>query len=261
MSNLPFAKKALGQHWLSDAGALGAMVTAASIGADDYVFEIGPGAGTLTATLLETGAQVMALEFDVQLILALTKRFANRPNFQVEPGDVRTFDLSTLPTPYKLVANIPYYLTANLLRKLIDTAHKPAVAALLVQKEVAERVAAGAGRLSFIAVLTQLHYEVSLGEVVPAELFTPPPKVDSQVLILKQRTTPLFNSLETEQFIKVVKAGFSAPRKKLRSSLSGGLGVSKEAAEQQLAGAGLDPNARAQQLSLDDWYQLYTATK
>ena len=260
MSTLPDAKKKLGQHWLTDRSALQSIVEAADVQKGDRVLEIGPGTGTLTEVILESGAQVLALEFDHEAIRPLEKRFSSQLGTAIEirEGDIRSFDFGRMGEVYKIVANIPYYLTANLFRALIDTDHKPAVASLLVQKEVAERVAAQPGKLSFMAVALQLFYEVSVGEMVPAYLFTPPPKVDSQVVILKQHTSPLFPDLDQERFFALVKAGFSERRKMLKSSLKTGVG-SGVAVGELLAEAGIRPDARAQELSLEEWHQLYLA--
>jgi 16S rRNA (adenine1518-N6/adenine1519-N6)-dimethyltransferase len=155
------------------------------------------------------------------------------------------------------VANIPYYLTSNLLRVLAESANPPSIIALLVQKEVAERVAAEPGDMSLLSVSVQLNYTAELGQVVRAELFTPPPKVDSQIIKLVRRPAPLFEGLEYKQFFRVVKAGFSQRRKKLRSSLSAGLRISKPAVTELLEAAGVDPNARPQELSLEQWHAIY----
>ena len=128
---------------------------------------------------------------------------------------------------------------------------------LLVQKEVAQRIAARPGQMSVLAISVQLYYQPQPGRVVPAELFTPSPKVDSQVVILKRREKPLFEELDINKFFKIVKAGFSERRKKLRSSLSGGLGISKEEADELLKKAGINPIVRAQELSLESWHSLH----
>lgn len=259
-SKLPLARKSLGQHWLTDPGSLAAMVEAAKVVSADTVLEIGPGTGTLTDELVATGAKVKALEFDQARLRDLKHKYRHKLGGQVglEFGDIRTYDLNLMPAEYKIVANIPYYLTANLLRKLVDISNKPTCAVLLVQKEVAERVAATAGSLSQLAVFVQVYYSVELGQIVPAELFVPPPKVDSQILVLIRRQEPLFSV--GEQFFRVVKAGFSARRKKLRSSLSAGLGISLTAAERLLVDSGIDPGKRAQELDLGDWHRLATET-
>ena len=258
MQNTP--KKSLGQHWLHDDLALEAMLVGADVRAGDVVLEIGPGLGTLTEHLVRAEAEVVALEFDEELIPGLQKKFEvyPSPRFRVEQGDVRTYNFGSMPDRYKIVANIPYYLTANLMRILTsDSTHKPKRAALLVQKEVAERVAEEPGNMSFLTVLAQYYYAVQLGMVVPAELFTPPPKVDSQILILKLREQPLFEGVDTKIFFRLVKAGFSERRKKLRSSLAGGLHMNKPEVDELLFNAHIDPDLRAQALSLEQWYDLY----
>ncbi len=228
--------------------------------AHDTVLEVGPGPGTLTAVLANHAGKVVAVEYDQTLALKLAARYGGT-NVKVVPDDILQFDTSQLPAGYKVVANIPYYLTSNLLRVLLESANPPSSLTLLVQKEVAERIAAAPGKLSLLAVSVQFYCEVSLGEVVPAHLFTPPPKVDSQVIKLVYRHAPLFNDVDTTQFFRIVKAGFSERRKKLRSSLSGGLQMGKPEAEELLQKAGIDPNSRAQELSLEQWYALYNSYK
>lgn len=227
-------------------------------GQGDFVLEIGPGLGTLTEVLLARGANVTAVEFDHDLAVDLPRRVQHK-NLQVVGQDILSFDFTQLPPHYKVAANIPYYLTSNLLRVMCESSNPFSKAALLIQKEVAERVCAGPGDMSLLSVSVQFYCEASLGMFVPAELFTPPPKVDSQILLLSYRGQPLFADVDTRQFFRLVKAGFSQRRKKLRSSLSAGLVISKQDAETLLVQAGLDPNLRAQNLSLDDWHSLYRA--
>jgi 16S rRNA (adenine1518-N6/adenine1519-N6)-dimethyltransferase len=175
----------------------------------------------------------------------------------VKQQDILSFDYTSLPADYKVVANIPYYLTSNLIRVLSETSNQPSVAVLLIQKEVAERVAAQPGAMSLLSVTAQFYWQTGVGPIIPAELFTPPPKVDSQILILERRPEPLFPDVDTTRFFRLVKAGFSERRKMLRSSLSGGMHISKPDAESLLKKAGIDPNLRAQALSLKDWHKLY----
>ncbi len=252
-------KKSLGQHWLSDHGALKAMVESALVQKNDTVLEIGPGLGTLTDELLKTGAKVIALEFDHELVLKLNKKYKSNGQIEVREGDIRRFDFASMPIGYKVVANIPYYLTANLLRALIDTDNKPVIASLLVQKEVAERIAAKPGQLSFVSVATQVFYDAILSDLVPAHLFDPPPKVDSQILILVKREQPLFDKLDTKVFFKLLKAGFDQKRKKIKTSLAGGLGVGKGDTAKLLAKANIHSDLRPQELTLEQWHKLYSA--
>ncbi len=249
--------KQLGQHWLHEEQSLNSMCHAAEVGPDDLVLEVGPGLGTLTEKLLGIGAEVWALEFDEGLIPGLKNKFAKYDKFHIEHVDILKYDFNKPKPGYKVVANIPYYLTSNLLRKMCEAENNFSKAALLVQKEVAERVCAGPGEMSLLSVSVQYYCEASLGDIVPAELFTPPPKVDSQILKLTYRQQPLFSDVDSGKFFRLVKAGFSERRKMLRSSLSGGLGISKVDAEELLDNAGIDSRLRAQSLSLEDWYKLY----
>jgi len=253
-------KKELGQHWLHDQTVLDSICDAAAISANDYIVEIGPGLGTLTQTLLDHGVRVHAIEFDHALAVGLRDRIkTNHENLQISEADIMRFDFSKLPKNYKIVANIPYYLTSGLLRILSETENPPDIAVLLVQKEVAERVCAKPGQTSLLSISTQMYFNTFLGIVVPAALFTPPPKVDSRVLILHRREVPFFGEEDEKKIFKVIKAGFSERRKKLRSSLSGGLGISKEAADNLLHLAAVDGDLRAQNLTLENWVQLAKA--
>jgi 16S rRNA (adenine1518-N6/adenine1519-N6)-dimethyltransferase len=252
----PIAKKGLGQHWLEDDAALQAMVQAGDVQPGDEVLEIGPGYGTLTEYLLGAGAQVTALEFDDSLVPGLLSKFAYVPELKVEQGDIRTYDFTAMPPDYKIVANIPYYLTSNLIQLISETPNQPSVAVLLMQKEVAERVVAKPGDMSILSVTAQFYWEASLDMVVGAELFSPPPKVDSQILVLKRRAKPLFPDVDPKQFFRLVKAGFSQKRKTLLNSLSGGLALSRDQAAELIEAAGIDPKRRAQTLSLQEWQSL-----
>lgn len=253
-------KKSLGQHWLRDRETLAYIADCAELNETDTVLEIGPGLGTLTSELLRRSGKVVAVEFDEDLARKLPAQFPGK-NLEVVRSDILAFDLSALPEGYKVVANVPYYITSKIIQLLMTAQNKPSVAVLLVQKEVAERLAAEPGDMSILAVSAQVFAEVELGDVVPAELFTPPPKVDSAVVTLKTRKTPFFADVSEKEFFRVVKAGFSAKRKMLRSSLSGGLGVSKEEAEALLQKAAVNPDARAESLSLGDWVKLARAAK
>lgn len=247
--------KSLGQHWLKDRFILEAIADCAELVSSDTVLEIGPGLGTLTSVLLARANRVEAVEFDGELARKLPAQFPGK-NLTVHNEDILKFDLSKLPAGYKVVANVPYYITSKIVHLLSESANPPSLAVLLVQKEVAERLAAHAGDMSTLSVSAQLYHEVELGPLVPAEYFVPPPKVDSQVVILRRRPAPLFEDLDTKAYFRVVKAGFSARRKKLRSSLSGGLHISKSEAEQLLIAADINPDSRAEDLTLDQWYVL-----
>jgi 16S rRNA (adenine1518-N6/adenine1519-N6)-dimethyltransferase len=253
----PIPKKSLGQHWLHDQASLEAMLDFSEVTADDMILEIGPGLGTLTRLLVAEAEHVVAVEFDEQLARELPKRVP-AANLAIVQSDILRFDLTTLPLEYKVVANIPYYLTSKLVRVLSESSNPPFLATLLIQKEVAERLAATPGQLSILGVTAQYFWEVSLGPVIKAELFTPPPKVDSQIVVLKRRSEPLFTDVDTKQFFRLVKAGFGEKRKTLHNALSAGMRLDKPAVQAWLAKAGIDPMLRAQNLTLEDWHRLYT---
>jgi 16S rRNA (adenine1518-N6/adenine1519-N6)-dimethyltransferase len=250
--------KSLGQHWLNDNYSLEFMLEAVHLSKDDYVLEVGPGLGPLTKLLVEVANHVTTVEVDRELIEYLKKNI-KAPNLTIVDQDILKFDLESLPKNYKVVANIPYYLTSKLFRKLSEAMNPFSEAAILVQKEVAERVASKPGSMSILSVSVQYYSHVSLGLVVPALLFDPPPKVDSQVVILKRREKPLFPDIDTEQYFKTVKAGFGQKRKKLSNSLSAGLGIGKEEIESILSSVNIDPGTRAQALSLSQWRDITLA--
>ena len=248
-------KKSLGQHWLRDRDTLAYIADSADISPEDTVLEIGPGLGTLTSELLRRAQKVVAVEFDEDLAHKLPGQFPGK-NLEVVNQDILQFDLSGLPAGYKVAANVPYYITSKIVQLLMTAANKPSVTVLLVQKEVAERLAAQPGDMSILAVSAQMFAEVELGDTVPAELFTPPPKVDSAVVILRTRQAPLVGPEDEKQFFRLVKAGFSAKRKKLRSSLSGGLAIPKDIVETYLTGAEIGLDRRAEDLSIGQWLSL-----
>jgi 16S rRNA (adenine1518-N6/adenine1519-N6)-dimethyltransferase len=253
-------KKSLGQHWLKDKATLQAICDAGDLKQNDNVLEIGPGLGDLTRQLVKRAGRVIAVELDSKLALKLMGEIKS-DSLEVIQGDILKFDLTQLPVDYKVVANIPYYLTSNLMRILSESTNPPLLIVLLMQQEVARRIAAKSGQMSLLSVSTQLYYQPKLGPVVSSSLFEPPPKVDSQVIILKRHPKPLFDNLDTKVFFRLVKAGFAGRRKKLRGSLSAGLAISKDQANKLLSTAGINSDLRAQNLELQDWHKLYKVYK
>lgn len=234
---------------------LAGIAEAADIQLGDTVLEIGPGLGTLTSELLRRAEKVIAVELDEELAAKLPGQFPGT-NLEVVQQDILSFDLSVLPENYVVVANVPYYITSKIIQLVLNTDNKPRTTVLLIQKEVAERLAAEPGDMSILAISAQVFAEVSLGDVVPAAFFTPPPKVNSQVVILRTRPAPVVSSEDEKEFFRLVKAGFSAKRKKLRSSLAGGLGIPRDEIEGILHKAQINPDDRAESLSIDDWLRL-----
>lgn len=253
-------KKSLGQHWLKDRAILGSIADSADIAKGDTVLEIGPGLGTLTSELLRRASKVVAVELDDALAAKLPGQFPGT-KLEVIHQDILTFDLTTLPEQYIVVANVPYYITSKIVQLLTTSVNPPKRIVLLVQKEVAERIVARPGDMSILAVSAQVYASVRLGDVVPAEFFTPPPKVDSQVVIFDMLDEPIISIHDEKLFFRVVKAGFSAKRKKLRSSIASGLHYTKQDTEALLTSVGINPDDRAEQLSVHDWVLLTEAIK
>ncbi len=251
-------RKSLGQHWLNDIDSLNAIVQSANINPNDTILEIGPGMGHLTQLLAKHATRVIAVELDDELASQLLKQVPG--NVEVINQDILHFDLTILPADYKIVANIPYYLTSHLIRLISESINPPLVAVLLVQKEVAQRIDASPGQMSLLSVGTQFYWQTSIGRIVDSKLFTPPPKVDSQILILKRRLTVLFPEVDIRSYFRIVRAGFAGRRKTLLNSLSGGLRLAKEDINEVLIDSDIDSKSRAQNLSLDDWHRIYLAT-
>lgn len=253
-SNVP--NKSLGQHWLNDQQTLENIVRYANLSKKDYVVEIGPGLGSLTSIISAQAGKVLSIEIDEQLFKVLQSE-NKLDNLEFVNQDILKFDLTKLPKDYKLVANIPYYLTSHLIRILTQSADPPVKIVLLIQKEVAERIAAKPGAMSLISVVTQKYYDVEKKDIISPKLFTPPPKVDSQVIVLSRRVNQKVKDINNEDFFRLVRIGFSARRKTLENSLANGARLDKQVVKKMIAEANLDPMIRPQALSLEDWDRIY----
>ena len=256
-------KKSLGQNFLADPVYLRKIAEAADLSRNDLVLEIGPGTGNLTERLLEHAGHVFAVELDRRMVEHLQKRFADAESLTVVQADILTVDLPELLSPwlhrfaaYKVVANLPYYLTSAILRMLLESPARPLLAALTVQWEVAQRICARPGDMSLLAVAVQWYAVPSIVTRIPAGAFVPVPKVDSAVLRLEMRSQPVAAIPNEAALFRVVRAGFSQRRKQLRNSLSAGLRLQPHQTESVLRGAGIDPKRRAETLSLEEWAAL-----
>jgi 16S rRNA (adenine1518-N6/adenine1519-N6)-dimethyltransferase len=255
-------KKELGQHWLVDVASLEEIVNLAEVVPTDLILEIGPGHGALTEPLLKTGARVRAIEFDKDCIAFLkklpwVKLALASGQLELVYEDIRQFDYAKIDVTYKIVANIPYYLTSYLLRQLTESTHRPVLAVLLVQREVAERLCAAPGAMSTLAVVAQAVYETIPEMVVPAKYFEPAPKVDSQLIVLKpHETTIKSDEALWKEFVRCVKFGFSERRKKLRSSLKAGFGMTSVELDVYLENIGISADSRAQELTIAKWVKI-----
>jgi 16S rRNA (adenine1518-N6/adenine1519-N6)-dimethyltransferase len=247
-------RKGLGQHFLIDGTSLDAMVAAGEVGPNDTVLEVGPGLGVMTTRLTALAGQVVAVEAD-RVFAELLQRDPPA-NLQVVEADIMKFNLSSLPEQYKVVANIPYYLTSALIRLLLESPHPPALMALLIQREVAERIVAKPGKMSILALSVQYYAEAEMLQSVERQMFWPAPNVDSAILRLRRRPQPAFEA-DTAKLFRLIKAGFGEKRKQLKNSLAGGLNASFDIIGGVMTAAKIAPTARAQELSLADWGRLY----
>jgi 16S rRNA (adenine1518-N6/adenine1519-N6)-dimethyltransferase len=268
------AKKSLGQNFLKDAAVLQRIVESANLSKEDRVIEIGPGQGALTELLAQKCKKVVAIELDDRLIEMLRSKLRNKENIEIIHGDILKINLPELVSEYeeyKVVANIPYYITAPIIRLLLETEYPPKEMILMVQKEVAERICAQAGKMSILAVSVQYYAQPKYLFDVPREAFEPKPKVDSAVIKItaasNQQSVISKNTAEdTKKFFRIVKAGFSAKRKTLANNLSNGLLIDKKKVEEKLNTIMVSPpkadqpragkNIRAQELGIEDWIKL-----
>jgi len=254
-------KKALGQNFLIDREALQSVLRAAEVRPGDVVLEIGPGVGTLTRELADRGAEVVAVELDEGLANALAERTAHRSQVRVVCGNVLHLDLAPLlpaGEPFKLVANIPYYITAPILRHFLEGPWRPALIVLMVQKEVAQRLAAQPGDMSLLGVMAQFYARVEIVRVVPASSFLPAPQVDSAIVRLRRHESLPVTVDDVDRFFKVVKAGFGEKRKQLHNALVHGLAhIPAAQINAALEQAAIDRTRRAETLSLEEWGRLY----
>ena len=263
-------KKSLGQNLLIDSTHLARIADAADLETTDTVLEIGPGLGALTHHLAERAGRVIAVELDQRLMPVLRTEFADRPHVSFVHGDILELNPAELirmlrpdqpgpasaAEPYKVVGNLPYYITSAVLRHVLESLPPPTLAVLLVQQEVAQRMVAQCGAMSLLAVSVQFYARPRALHKIPAGAFLPRPKVDSRVVCLDVRAQPAVPDVEPTRFFQVVRAGFSQRRKQLRNSLCAGLSCTKEQADHWLTSSGIEPRRRAETLSLQEWGML-----
>jgi 16S rRNA (adenine1518-N6/adenine1519-N6)-dimethyltransferase len=270
--------KNLGQNFLIDKTVLDKIVSASKLNKNDVVIEIGPGLGTLTKELSARCKKVIAIEKDKKMAEILENRILNMeygisnikiPNSIIINDDILKINLDKLlkkHTPdekYKLVSNIPYYITSPIIKLFLEAETKPEIIILLVQKEVAERICAKPGKLSVLALSVQIYGEPEIVSYVDKSAFYPEPKVDSAILKIKnikKDTSDYAPKDNYKNLFRIIKIGFSSKRKKLLNNLSAGLCIDKKESEKILSTAGLSLNARAQELRLEDWIKLEKIT-
>ena len=251
-----WAKKSLGQNFLIDEKALNTIVSAGDLKSSDYVMEVGPGTGFLTEQLIQKVSKVTTVELDADMVELLKEQFKFTENLEIIHTDVLNLQNDQLPrTPYKVIANIPYYITSPILKHFLQSGHRPTVMVLLVQKEVAEKVC-GIGSKGVITIETQVFGQPEIVDLVPASSFYPAPKVDSAILKITVFDTPLVDSANLKSFFRMVKFGFSQKRKMLANSLGAGLHKKPAEVRELLIKAGIAPDVRAEELEIEDWQRL-----
>jgi 16S rRNA (adenine1518-N6/adenine1519-N6)-dimethyltransferase len=251
--------KGLGQHFLFERGIVQRLVRHAGIDASDRVLEIGPGLGILTAELLSTAGHVTAIEFDRRLAEHLRQTFGADPRFRLVEGnalEIATDALVPPEEPFVVVANLPYAVGAAVLRHLLEQPHRPRRLAVMLQREVAERLVARPPAMSVLGVAVQFYAETRIGFAVPPSVFVPPPSVESAVVILDVRLQPPLPEGEHLRFFRIVNAGFRQKRKQVANSLAAELAVPKEHVIAWLTATGVDPMRRAQTLAVEEWVAL-----
>lgn len=254
------ARRRLSQNHLADGVVLEHIVARAAVQPGEAVVEVGPGIGILTAALLGAGARLTAVEVDARLADHLRARFAERPGFRLVEGDVLDVDLDDLVAdPWALVANIPYHITSPILHRVLDHEPRPTRFVLMLQREVAERIAAPPGGMSYLSVFVQYHAAVEVSLVVPASAFEPAPEVDSAVLVGRPRPRRLAGAAE-EDLWRLVQAAFRERRKMIHNVLTRQLrGITPERVEAALEACSIAPDRRPQTLSVDEWLALREA--
>jgi 16S rRNA (adenine1518-N6/adenine1519-N6)-dimethyltransferase len=249
-------RKRLGQNFLQDRRYLKRILEAAEVGPEDAVLEIGAGTGVLTRELAREAGRVVAIELDERLYQMLEDQVGTEEKVRMWHGDALRFDpCDYFDGPYKVVGNIPYYITGPILRHFLEAECRPEEIVLMVQREVAERMVAEPGELSLLGVSVQYYAQPRIVTRVPAGAFYPRPKVESAIVHLRPHPEA-GGGTAAERFFQVARAGFGTRRKTLLNSLGLGLGMDRTTTRDLLTGAGIDENRRAETLTIDEWKQL-----
>ncbi|HUW72079.1 MAG TPA: 16S rRNA (adenine(1518)-N(6)/adenine(1519)-N(6))-dimethyltransferase RsmA [Candidatus Humimicrobiaceae bacterium] len=250
--------KGLGQNFLINRGTIDKVIRAADLKPEDIVLEIGPGLGVLTRELAKEAKKVIAVEKDPNLAIIMSKELIKEVrNIEVAQGDILKILNSKLPTPNsynKVIANLPFYLTAPVIRKFLESDIQPKLMALIIQKEVAQRICAKIPDMNLLAISVQFYARPKIISYISKKSFWPQPKVDST--IIKITTDDRQSGINKDLFFKIVKAGFSQPRKQLINNLSKKLGIDKIKIESWLLKNDIQPEQRAETLTVKDWIKL-----
>ena len=255
----------MGQHFLHDSRVVQRIVDASDLSSSDTVVEIGPGRGVLTRRLVLLAGRVIAVELDSELCRALPSRLEFPENLECVIADGRKADLPALAAAssgspcYKVVGNLPYYAANPIVRRTLESTNPPSLALFMVQREVANSMTAAPGEMGLLSVATQFYAEARTVCSVPPSAFRPPPKVRSAVVRLDVRSEPAVHVEDRDEFFAVVRAGFSAPRKQIRNSLSHGLRIESATGSAILESALIDGRRRPATLEMEEWGAVYRA--
>ena len=258
------ARKGLGQNFLIDGGILKKLAAAAELTPSDTVIEVGPGLGVLTETLVEQAGKVIAIELDARLADILKARLKDQIKLTVIQDDILNInpaDILGKQTEYKVVANLPYYITSAVIRHFLEAPVKPTTMVIMVQKEVAQQITAQPGEMSLLSVSVQLYGKPTVAGKVSAQCFYPAPNVDSAILKIAIYQEQKIQTDDITGFFDIVRAGFSANRKQIINSLANGLKLQKTDIIPVLEQAGIDPQRRAETLTIDEWGVLFRVFK
>ena len=258
------ARKGLGQNFLIDGGILKKLAAAAELTPSDTVIEVGPGLGVLTETLVEQAGKVIAIELDARLADILKARLKDQIKLTVIQDDILNInpaDILGKQTEYKVVANLPYYITSAVIRHFLEAPVKPTTMVIMVQKEVAQQITAQPGEMSLLSVSVQLYGKPTVAGKVSAQCFYPAPNVDSAILKIAVYQEQKIQTDDITGFFDIVRAGFSANRKQIINSLANGLKLQKTDIIPVLEQAGIDPQRRAETLTIDEWGVLFRVFK
>lgn len=247
--------KSLGQNFLIDKNILSKIVEASDIKNTDTILEVGPGLGVLTQELIKKAKKVIAVEKDKTMIDILKEITKNANNLEIINGDVlKSEEIKNIKDKYKVVANIPYYLTAPLIRNFLEATNQPEEIILMIQKEVAQRICSNPPNMSLLSIAVQFYADAKIFSYVSKNCFWPAPKIDSAIIkIIPQKNK---NNISSDLFFKIVKAGFSHPRKQLSGNLSIVLKKDRGVIDKLLEDADINPKRRAETLSIDEWIKI-----
>ena len=251
----------LGQHFLADNKYLDIILSAAEITGQDTVVEIGPGLGVMTVELAKRAGKVIAVEVDAGLVSLLTRKLSAYRNVTLIREDILKTDLYQLipeNIPYKVVANLPYYITSPILQYFVKAVRKPSLMVVMIQKEVADAIAGSPGKMSAFGINLRIYSRPAIISYVPAQSFYPPPKIDSAIVRFDFLNIPAIDVTDVDSFMDFVRSGFSAPRKQLRNSLAHGLNIEANKVDLLTDKAGIESRRRPETLSLQEWECLYS---